>query len=86
MNKFQACTTIFLEYGSFGNEDCREAIEQLQKHLLAALPLSVFEQLSEDRNSCTRNNYQGANQLLIWSKDPRIKLGVFLHPSLTRFW
>jgi hypothetical protein len=51
---FQACTTIFLEYGSYGNEDCLEAIEQLQRQLLTSLPLSVFEQLSEDRNGGSR--------------------------------
>ena len=82
---FQACTTIFLEYGSYGNEDCLDAIDLLQKYLLTSLPLSLFEHLSEDRNSCNRNSYPGANQLLIWSKDPRIKLGVFLHPALTKF-
>ena len=77
----KACTAIFLEYGSYGNEDCLEAIDLLQNHLLATLPQSIFQHLSEDRNSTNKNSFQ----LLIWSKDPRIKLGVFLHPSLTKF-
>lgn len=77
----QACTNIFLEHGSYGNQECTDAIGELQNYLIQSLPLTIFENLSEDRNSRTRNQ----NPLLLWSKDPRIKLGLFLHPSIRKF-
>ncbi len=77
----QSCTNIFLENGSYGNQDCVNAIQELQSYLTTLLPLTVFEHLSEDRNSTTRNH----NPLIYWSKDPRIKLGLFLHPSIRKF-
>jgi len=77
----QGCTNIFLEHGSYGNKDCVDAITDLQNHLIASLPLTVFEHLAEDRNSRTSNQ----NSLVLWSKDPRIKLGLFLHPSIRKF-
>lgn len=72
-----ACTNIFLEHGCYGNEECHQAMEELQAFLVSYLPTSVFEQLAEDRNSHLKSP-------LLWSKDPRIKLGVFLHPSISR--
>lgn len=77
----QTCSNIFLEHGSYGNEDCVEAIRELQSYLITLLPLTVFEHLLEERNSCSRNH----NPLLYWSKDPRIKLGLFLHPNIRKF-
>jgi len=77
----QGCTNIFLEHGSYGNQDCVDAINDLQNCLTSNLPLTIFEHLSDDRNSCTRNH----NPLIIWSKDQRIKLGLFLHPSIRKF-
>jgi len=77
----QGCTNIFLEHGSYGNQDCVDAINDLQKYLTSNVPLTIFEHLAEDRNSCTRNH----NPLIIWSKDQRIKLGLFLHPSIRKF-
>jgi hypothetical protein len=74
-----ACTNIFLEHGCYGNEECMTEIERMQERLFTDLPLTVFEHLVDDRNSQTRGNQ------LLWSKDPRIKLGVFLHPSISRF-
>ena len=78
---FSGCTNIFLEHGSYGNQDCVDAINDLQKYLTSNVPLTIFEHLAEDRNSCTRNH----NPLIIWSKDQRIKLGLFLHPSIRKF-
>jgi len=77
----QACTNIFLEHGSYANQDCLDAVSKLQKHLISFMPLTLFEQLAEDRNSRNRNN----NPLFLWSKDPRIKLALFLHPSMRKF-
>lgn len=77
----QGCTNIFLEHGSYGNQDCLDAINDLQNYLISMLPLTVFEHLAEDRNSRTRNH----NPLFLWSKDPRIKLGLFLHPNIRKF-
>lgn len=59
--------------------------------LITTLPLTVFEQLAEDRNS--RKSFSSGlhgiqshnSNLLLWSKDPRIKLGLFLHPSISKF-
>jgi len=75
-----ACTDIFLEHGCYGNEDCTAEIARLQKMLVSSLPTIVFEQLVEARNS-----HKGVCSQLLWSKDPRIKLAVFLHPSISRF-
>ena len=55
-------------------------IARLQERLISSLPLSVFEQLVEERNS-----HNGVCSQLLWSKDPRIKLAVFLHSSISRF-
>lgn len=77
----QACTNIFLEHGSYGNQECTDAIGELQKYLVQSLPQTIFEHLSEDRNARTRHQ----NSLVLWSKDPRIKLGLFLHPSIRKF-
>lgn len=77
----QACTNIFLEHGSYANQECLDAVTSLQKHLISFMPLTLFEQLAEDRNSRNRNN----NPLFLWSKDPRIKLALFLHPSMRKF-
>ena len=52
----QACTNIFLEHGSYANQDCLDAVSKLQKHLISFMPLTLFEQLPEDRNSRNRNN------------------------------
>jgi len=75
-----ACTDIFLEHGCYGNEECTIEIARLQERLISALPSTVFEQLVEERNS-----HNGVCSQLLWSKDPRIKLAVFLHPSISRF-
>ena len=75
------CTNIFLEHGSYGNQECVDAINDLQKYLTSNVPLTIFEHLAEDRNSCTRNH----NPLIIWSKDQRIKLGLFLPPTIRKF-
>jgi len=77
----QGCTNIFLEHGSYSNHECVDAINDLQNYLTSNVPLTIFEHLAEDRNSCTRNH----NPLIIWSKDQRIKLGLFLHPSIRKF-
>ena len=133
-----ACTNIFLEHGSYDNEDCVSAVEDLQNyyvkrlaiceeyysynnifwkfnqlqlllswnilhfltysHLRFSLPITIFEHLAEDRNESNRSrslltsssgiSYFGSShhsQCLLWSKDPRIKLSIFLHPHITRF-
>ena len=93
-----ACTNIFLEHGSYGNEDCISAIEELQVYLINSLPITIFEHLAENRNELNRRRtlaasstsssllgYSHHNQFLLWSKDPRIKLSIFLHPHITRF-
>ena len=49
--------------------------------MIQSLPLTIFESLSDDRNARTRHQ----NSLFLWSKDPRIKLGLFLHPSIRKF-
>ena len=46
---------------------------------MSVLFQSTFEHLVEERNSKCRGGF------LLWSKDPRIKLGVFLHPCITKF-
>ncbi len=74
------CTNIFLEHGCYGNEDCAREISRLQDRLVSHLPTTVFEHLVEDRNGM-----QTRASELLWSKDPRIKLGVLMHPSITRF-
>ena len=94
----QACTNIFLEHGSYGNEECLCAIEDLQIYLINSLPTTIFEHLAESRNepnrygtpSLTHNSSSlfGSshhNQLFLWSKDPRIKLSIFLNPHISRF-
>ena len=73
----QACTNIFLEHGCFGNADSMRGIADIQNYLVSQLPLTIFEDLSDDRNSQAQSH--------LWSKDARIKLAVFLHPVLTRF-
>ena len=69
------------------------------KLLFFSLPITIFEHLAEDRNesnrsrsSFTSNSNGNAlfgsshhNHCLLWSKDPRIKLGIYLHPHITRF-
>ena len=62
-----------------------------------SLPITIFEHLAEDRNESNRsrssftsngNALFGSshhNHCLLWSKDPRIKLSIFLHPHITRF-
>ena len=77
----QGCINVFLEHGSYGNQDCVDAIQELQNYLISTLPLTVFQHLADDRNACARTH----NPLLFWSLDPRIKLGLFLHPSITKF-
>lgn len=61
-------------------QECTIEIARLQERLISALPSTVFEQLVEERNS-----HNGVCSQLLWSKDPRIKLAVFLHPSISRF-
>ena len=74
-----ACTNIFLEHGCYGNEDCVRAIGRFQTFLIDQMPTTVFHQLSVECRT-----HDGHNQPL-WSKDKWIKLGVFLHESLTSF-
>ena len=62
------------------SQDCTIEIARLQEKLTSSLPLSVFEELVEERNT-----HNGACGQLLWSKDPRIKLAVFLHPSISSF-
>jgi hypothetical protein len=84
----KGCANIFLEYGSYGNQDCLDAIADIQSQLTSTLPLVVFEHLAEDRNSPEtdrRSRTHHYTSVLLWSKDPRIKLGLFLHPSIRRF-
>lgn len=76
-----ACNNIFLEHGNYCNTYCTDAIRMLQDYLIQSLPLTIFESLSDDRNARTRHQ----NSLFLWSKDPRIKLGLFLHPSIRKF-
>ena len=61
------------------------------------MPITIFEHLAEDRNESSRSGGLSTNSgsvlfssshhlhLSLWSKDPRIKLGIFLHPRITRF-
>lgn len=62
-----------------------------------SLPITIFEHLAEDRNESNRSRSTFSsnssslfgsnhhNNCLLWSKDPRIKLSIFLHPYITRF-
>ncbi len=73
------CNKIFLDAGTYGSDACMSAVARLQSYLISSVPLSIFEHLLEDRNSRIKRC------ALFWSKDPRIKLAVFLHPSITKF-
>jgi hypothetical protein len=76
-----ACTRIFLEQGPYGiSGDCAVALAHLQDFLISTLPLSLFEQLAEERN-VTKSNTPSWS----WYGDQRIKLSLFMHPSLTHF-
>jgi len=76
-----ACTSIFLEHGGFQFGECASEVEALQEYLITNLPLTLFEILGSDRNLANRQ-YQNA---FFWIKDPRIKLALFMHPSITAF-
>ncbi len=88
-----ACTVAFLNHGGYGSEECAGAIDAIQSFLVAQLPNTVFERLAEERNGGLVSASSGARCLGHpaaaggvggWARDARIKLAVFLHPSLTK--
>ena len=50
----------------------------IQSYLTSSLPTAVYERLSEERNAGSKNEF-------LWNRDQRIKLGVYMHESITRF-
>ena len=71
-------TYVNLHFSQQKNQKCILILISFQNFLIEQLPRSIFELLAEDRNNdfCSQ---------LLWSKDPRIKLSVFLHPIITKF-
>ena len=71
---------------------------ELHKNDIFSVPITIFENLAEHRNDdrnrprTSRSNNSHSlfgsnhhNNCWLWSKDPRIKLSIFLHPYITRF-
>jgi len=76
----RACARILLESGPYGSFDCTTAIFDLQCALINKLPWSLFEELAKERNSVKISPSTWA-----WCGDQRVKLSLFMHPSLRSF-
>ncbi len=68
--------STLMNHGSFGSTKCTSDIEAIQKQLVTFLPLSVIEELAEER--ILNRNY--------WGPKGMFELNVYaiLHPSITR--